>query len=1097
MNDPLSKFTKADLPPIDLPDIPTSEDDALWEKLIALADQLSPQVQQGFTQSIESMKSSSDSAKFLAALKDGDSAEAFLSLLSLEGTGLEAIHTLQTGGDLGELGSAFENMAYEMMSGVADSNAFNVDVAFNPGSPQVSQFINDYVLGQVKQITEQQRALLTSKIVAGLNAGKNPIDIAREIKPYIGLTDNQADAVDNFRGLLESNDPASLTRELRDKRYDPTIRSALSSDTPLESDVIDTMVGRYADLSLKHRAQTIARTETLNALHQSQNFLWQQAADSGAVMGSDLYRYWHVAHDERTCPICKPIPSMNPDGVSINGQFQTPVGAVDGPTMHPNCRCVVFTRPHISSLYNTDPSQLVDEIGGMPDDEGDDDDTEKSYRDPLSKFAKGAVAHDVSNEPRNADGEWATDGSGGADPKAPLVGSNSLIEMLHFNDSLSYGMRDGSAVRELKANPDSEDVQKLATGIYSGSGFRATNAMLRGASLKDYSNTETDVSRALVPVLDKAIDATAPLRSSKMLYRGISQRAMSHDIKFTVGDTFTDDGYVSTSQKLAIAQQGFADHFGGETAAKAGVMIITMPKGSHVLDVAKTIPESNNIGEKEFIVPRSSQFKITEIDDRNPMFQYIHAKWIGVDRSKSVIKSDRVTTDDNKFVWGAGHLKKVVSKSWFDVLEDFTKFNHNHDPKDGEFSSGDSSGGGKPITLEQKHALDDYVRSGYHDLSALLRHTSYTSMKNVLQAQTAIQHIDSAFDSVKPLAKPITVYRGMTKTIANQLALKQGSQFTDLGFISTSLNPSMAERFGLSWGYAKITVPAGTKVLNINSLIPDNSHRDEEEIILPRGSVLRVDSLQHSKTLHEARMKLAFIRADRKPIPKDFAVQKIDAPSHKFVWDAGDLHESVAEIAKTWFDVLEDFTKDFNTAEPRNRIGEWTDGSGNSPAMLAVEHYSPLAGLTTLDPRKSGSGRVGRERQRSDRIPAVHVYDSKHSQLEDQFRHDYRYTGQVPTHSIYDIGRDPDKLIPATSLYDATQLERKIKAKGYTGFRNSQSSNPSIIKLFYPLNVTPAQARVFHGKQFGALHPRPQRSLARKSFIFKIVAYLSDPLSRF
>jgi len=49
-----------------------------------------------------------------------------------------------------------------------------------------------------------------------------------------------------------------------------------------------------------------------------------------------------VTPDDRLCEYCEAVPDMNPDGVPLGGQFQTPLGPVDGPTLHPQCRCIVY-----------------------------------------------------------------------------------------------------------------------------------------------------------------------------------------------------------------------------------------------------------------------------------------------------------------------------------------------------------------------------------------------------------------------------------------------------------------------------------------------------------------------------------------------------------------------------------------------------------------------------------------------------------------------------------------------------------------------------------------------------------------------------------
>jgi hypothetical protein len=71
---------------------------------------------------------------------------------------------------------------------------------------------------------------------------------------------------------------------------------------------------------------------------------WRQAAADGLVDPAQVRRHWVVADDERLCEVCEPIPNLNPGGVGLDEPFRTPIGALDGPTAHPRCRCTTWVR---------------------------------------------------------------------------------------------------------------------------------------------------------------------------------------------------------------------------------------------------------------------------------------------------------------------------------------------------------------------------------------------------------------------------------------------------------------------------------------------------------------------------------------------------------------------------------------------------------------------------------------------------------------------------------------------------------------------------------------------------------------------------------
>lgn len=80
------------------------------------------------------------------------------------------------------------------------------------------------------------------------------------------------------------------------------------------------------------RAETIARTESMTAVHQGQREAWSQAIDDG-LLPEDVKRVWIVTDDDKLCPICAPLDG---ETAGIDENF---VEDIDGPPAHPNCRC--------------------------------------------------------------------------------------------------------------------------------------------------------------------------------------------------------------------------------------------------------------------------------------------------------------------------------------------------------------------------------------------------------------------------------------------------------------------------------------------------------------------------------------------------------------------------------------------------------------------------------------------------------------------------------------------------------------------------------------------------------------------------------------
>ena len=203
----------------------------------------------------------------------------------------------------------------------------------------------------VREFTAEQRDLVRRVIADGVKAGRNPREVARDIRDSIGLTDYQAQVVANYRTALESQDWSNaLGRELTDGRLDRSVAAAQRADRALSSDQIDTMVERYRQNMVAMRAETIARTEGLRIAHQGTRDLFQQAIDRGDVEADSLVREWHhtnAGKDPRA-----DHEAMNGQTRKIDEPFESGSGVKlmypgdpdAGPAETINCRCAVSTQ---------------------------------------------------------------------------------------------------------------------------------------------------------------------------------------------------------------------------------------------------------------------------------------------------------------------------------------------------------------------------------------------------------------------------------------------------------------------------------------------------------------------------------------------------------------------------------------------------------------------------------------------------------------------------------------------------------------------------------------------------------------------------------
>lgn len=157
----------------------------------------------------------------------------------------------------------------------------------------------------VREFTAEQRQATQVAILTGVEGGLNPRAQARNFRQSIGLTTRQWQAVTNYRRALEAvgtDDRAfadALTRDLRDKRFDRSVRAAIAANKALPQDRIDRMVERYVERFIKYRSEVIGRTEALRAVHQGNEEAYRQAIAAGVLDPEQIRRKWQTRLDGR------------------------------------------------------------------------------------------------------------------------------------------------------------------------------------------------------------------------------------------------------------------------------------------------------------------------------------------------------------------------------------------------------------------------------------------------------------------------------------------------------------------------------------------------------------------------------------------------------------------------------------------------------------------------------------------------------------------------------------------------------------------------------------------------------------------------------
>lgn len=275
---------------------------------------------------------------------------------------IEALETMILEGRIDEAEEVYRRAAMiftrETTAGFNDSareanefleDALDTLVGYDQFNPAAVSYAAENELQFIREFSEEQLAITRQVVTEGVARGTNPREQAREIRSAIGLTERQQAAVENYRTLLEESSSEALARELRDRRFDPSVRAAIDSGEPLTRAQINKMVDRYRERFVKYRAEVIARTESLRAIHAGNEEMFRQAIESGDLNANQIVRTWHTADDDR---VRDAHANMRVDEVGVGENFVDGDGnqlAFPGDPSAPpettiQCRCVVATR---------------------------------------------------------------------------------------------------------------------------------------------------------------------------------------------------------------------------------------------------------------------------------------------------------------------------------------------------------------------------------------------------------------------------------------------------------------------------------------------------------------------------------------------------------------------------------------------------------------------------------------------------------------------------------------------------------------------------------------------------------------------------------
>lgn len=331
--------------------------------LLRLLDKMAPQVRKAFERSLHDITSDVLLKTVVDALEKGDVEKALRALHLGSEYFAPLDQALRDGYERGGQWAMASFVTEAKRQGANtvrarfDSRNFRAEVFLRTQSSRL-------ITGLVEEQREMVRAVMVKRMVEGASPRSVALDIVGRLSKatgkreggIIGLSPNQEQAARRAFEELRSGELVDLRsylgRSLRDRRFDRVVGRAIRGGKAIGAKEAREIVSKYRGKLLRHRGETIARTELLGSLHEAKDEGLRQIVDKGVVADQDITKVWDASADSDTRESHRALDDAQANG--SDGVFTTITGAqmrfpgdrsLGAPASEIiNCRCVLHTR---------------------------------------------------------------------------------------------------------------------------------------------------------------------------------------------------------------------------------------------------------------------------------------------------------------------------------------------------------------------------------------------------------------------------------------------------------------------------------------------------------------------------------------------------------------------------------------------------------------------------------------------------------------------------------------------------------------------------------------------------------------------------------
>jgi SPP1 gp7 family putative phage head morphogenesis protein len=444
-----------------------------------------------------------------------------------------------------------------------------VSFSFDADREEASRWAEKEAGLLIVEIVDQQRNVVRDYVARSELGEFTPQQVARGLRDTIGLTEQQAGWVENFR-----------ERQIADRMADGISRQQAYADSERATE-------RYHDRIHRYRTETIARTEILRANTEGRKEAWQQGIEEGFIDPS-WRKQWQTGQDERVCDICAPL-----DGETAPVMGDFPGG---DPPAHPNCRCTLNLVPEeeptdFNNLTDDELQALLDDLIDeeplddlLPSEDLSIDERIAQLTAERQPIVAALLEHDYGREILSPENYQAL-----IEQQKPMWEELQALKQQKLEAERAPSIRpteDGVSTYERIADIEYSDEQKAAFQEWTGDGYRRVQGALYGEGSLRGIDPEV---RSVIDNLDSAME---PIPRGTPLYRGQTQGLEN----LAIGSTYSTGSYVSTTTDPVTA---------GAFSKSAGQVAGELREGD-----TPTIMRISTSRARGAVVPNSSEYEV-------------------------------------------------------------------------------------------------------------------------------------------------------------------------------------------------------------------------------------------------------------------------------------------------------------------------------------------------------------------------------------------------------------------------------------------------------------------------------------------------------